>query len=320
MERKVQEIVTGTNAVGTQKVHPNAEQLDEGLSEKNGEMKIDPYEIIKNQIKLPSLPIIFNQISEAISDPRTSATRLADIISKDPSLSARLLKIVNSAFYSFPSKIDTISRAVAIIGTKELSALTLGTCALSVFEDIPSDLIDMKSFWKHSIACGIIARIIASYKNNTITERCFLAGLLHDVGRLIVFKHLPDQSKRVFIRARRTHSLLSDAEKEIMGFNHAVMGSILLREWGLPVTLEESIRHHHSITDCQTPLEPAIVHFSDIITNALGLGTSGEQFVPPLDPKAWEEIELPPGILGTTIQQADRNIDEVVHILFPYER
>ena len=317
--RKAQEITNGTYPAGVEEVCDHSTHLDHIPATENSGTKIDPSELIRNKIKLPSLPIIFDQINEAISDPGSSATHVANIINKDSSLSARLLKIVNSAFYGFPSRIDTISRAVAIIGTKQLSILALGTSALAVFKDIPSDLIDMRSFWKHSIACGIIARIISSYKNNTTTERFFLAGLLHDIGRLIILKYLPLEAKEALLRANRTNSLLCKTEEDVTGFSHALIGSMLVKEWKLPAILENAVRYHHACSECQSPLEPAVVHLSDIITNALGIGTSGEQFVPPLNTKAWEEIDVSTGILTATVRQADAHIAQTVHLFFPDE-
>jgi HD-like signal output (HDOD) protein len=317
--RRAEEIANGAHPAGVEETCDHSEHQGQDRVRKNTGPEIDPSALDRNEIELPSLPVVFSQINEAIADPRSSAIHVANIISKDSSLSARLLKIANSALYCFPSKIDTISRAVAIIGTKQLSSLALGTCALDVFKDIPRDLIDMRSFWEHSIACGIIARIISSYKENTVTERFFLAGLLHDIGRLTIFKYLPVQAKEALLRAKQTNSLLYETEHEVMGFNHTLIGSILLKKWKLPITLEDSCRYHHEIPDGQTPLEPSIVHLSDIVTNALGIGSSGEQFVPPLDTKAWDEIGLSTAVLSATAQQADRHVMETVRIFFPYE-
>jgi HD-like signal output (HDOD) protein len=278
--------------------------------------KYDPKKIIQSRIKLPSLPTIFHQINEAINDPKCSATHIANIISKDQSLSARLLQMVNSAFYNFPSKIDTISRAVAIIGTKQLSTLSLGTCALAVFKDVPSDLIDMKSFWKHSVACGIIARILASYKNNTLTEVFFVGGLLHDIGRLILFMSIPEISKEALLKAKETGCMLHQAENDLIGFDHSRMGGILLKEWKLPISLENIVRFHHIKTESQIKLDTAVAHIADIMANALEIGSSGEHNVPPLFPKAWAEIGLSAGIITATVDQAKHHIDETMQILF----
>jgi len=285
-------------------------------SEGSNDPKYDPKQIIRNRIKLPSLPTIFHQINEAINDPKCSATHIANIISKDQSLSARLLQLVNSAFYSFPSKIDTISRAVAIIGTKQLSTLSLGTCALAVFKDVPSDLINMKSFWKHSIACGIIARILASYKSNALTERFFVGGLLHDIGRLILFMSIPEISKEALLKAEETGCMLYQAENDLIGFDHSKLGGILLKEWKLPMSLENIVRFHHMKTESQIQLDTAVVHIADVITNALEIGNSGELNVPPLVPKAWAELGLSTGIITATVDQAKHHIDETVQILF----
>ncbi len=319
VRRTAQEITNGTHPPRVEGMCDQSEDLHQTPPEEGADFKIDPRELVRGNIKLPSLPAIFNRISEAINDPRSSATHVANIIAKDPGLSARLLKIVNSAFYGFPSTIDTISRAVAIIGTKELSTLALGMSVLKVFRDIPSDLIDMKAFWKHSIACGMIARIISSYHKNTISERFFLAGLLHDIGRLIMFKSCPVESKETLVRARRTQSLLCKTEEEVMGFNHAGIGGMLLKEWKLPLVLETSVARHHTPTAPQSRLEHAVIHVSDIAANALGIGSSGERFVPPLNTMAWEETGLPTAILNTAINQAEPHIAETVHVFFPNE-
>ena len=288
-------------------------------SEENTAPPLDPKSLLKSTIKLPSLPTIFHKISEAINDPRCSATHIADIISKDASLSARLLQLVNSAFYSFPSKIDTISRAVAIIGTKQLSTLSLGTCALTVFKDVPSDLIDMKSFWKHSIACGVIARILSSYKKDTVTERFFVGGLLHDIGRLIQFTCIPDLSENALLAAKETGTLLYEAEEANMGFNHTRIGSLLMKEWKLPAVLENAVRYHHNGLQSQIRLDTAVIHVADLITNALEIGSSGERLVPPLYSKAWEELELSTSIFDATIKQAEHQIQETTQIFLKNE-
>ena len=202
---------------------------------------------------LVSLPHIFTEINRVISDPRSSAVHVADVISKDPNLTARLLRIVNSAFYGFPSKIDTISRAVTILGSKELSTLALGTSVLNIFNDIPADLVDMKSFWEHSVACGIAARMIGSYKNIANTERLFVAGLLHDIGRIIIYKYLPSEGREMLLYAQQTDCLLRSAEMEVLGFDHGQIGAMLMQKWKLPVILEQALGYHHQTHPISAP-------------------------------------------------------------------
>jgi len=278
--------------------------------------RIDPNQLIRDHVKLPSLPTMYVQITEAINRPNSSASDIAKVISKDTSLSARLLKIVNSTFYCFPSKIDTLSRAVTIVGTRQLITLALGMSIISVFKKIPSDLIHMRSFWEHSLACGICARIIGSYKKIPNTERLFVAGLLHDIGRLILYSYVPIQAKNALIKARQDDDLLYNSEHEILGFDHSMIGGLLLKKWKLPVTLENSVKYHHSPQESKDPLEPAIIHIADIMTNAIGRGSSGERFVPALNPDAWKSLELSPNILSSTIKQMERQIEEIIQLLF----
>jgi HD-like signal output (HDOD) protein len=283
---------------------------------KNTTVDIDPNELIRDHVKLPSLPTMYVQINEAINRPNSSASDIAKVINKDTSLSAGLLRIVNSSFYGFPAKIDTLSRAVTIVGTRQLTTLALGMNIMSVFKKIPSDLIDMRSFWEHSLACGICARIIGSYKKIPNTERVFIAGLLHDIGRLILYSYVPIQARNALIKARQDDDLLYNSEHETLGFDHSMIGGLLLKKWKLPVSLENSVKYHHSPQESKDPLEPAIIHLADIMTNAIGRGSSGERFVPKLNPDAWKSLELSPNILSSTIKQMERQIEEIIQLLF----
>jgi len=281
--------------------------------------KIDFHKFIQRDMKLSTLPTIFMKINETIVKPRSSANNIASLIRKDTSLSARLLRIVNSAFYGFPSKIDSISRAVAIIGTKQLSTLASGVTIIDMFKDIPSDVIDMKSFWKHSIACGVNARIIASYQGIQNTERLFLAGLLHDIGRLVLYNYAPDHSVYALMKAKCANIMLNKIEYEDLDFDHAKIGGLLLKKWKLPVLMEHAVMYHHNPQKSRDPLEPFIVHLADIITNARGIGSSGEHFVSPLDLDAWECIGLSANILDLTIKEADRHIEEIFKFFYSDE-
>jgi HD-like signal output (HDOD) protein len=278
--------------------------------------KRDLFSLADGDVTLASLPNIFTEISRVIGDPHSSAIHVANVISSDPNLSAKLLKVVNSAFYSFPSKIDTISRAVMIVGSKQLSTLALGTSVVNIFQNIPADLVDMKSFWKHSIACGISARMIAGYKNVSHTERLFVEGLLHDIGRLLIYKHLAREGREILLHAQRTNCLLRSAELEILGFDHTQIGGMLLKKWKLPLMLEQAVGNHHQPSQSQYPLEATIVYIADILINALRIGTSGERLVPPIMPEVWTELGLPMEIFTNIVPLIDRQIEEVTRNFF----
>ena len=187
---------------------------------------------------------------------------------------------------------------------------------VSVFKDIPQDLIDLKSFWKHSVACGIIARALAKCKNISNNERLFVGGLLHDVGRMIIYGYLPQHAREALLRASESQAPLHSMEQEVMGFTHQSIGTMLLKKWMLPLTLESMVRYHHNPLGSKQPMDSAIVHTADVMTNALGVGSSGERFVPALNPQAWEILGIPASILGPTITQLDSQINEIVQLFF----
>ena len=165
-------------------------------------MSRDPRDLVKSCVEVSSLPMVFLRINEAISSPRTSVVDISRIIADDPGLTARLLRLVNSPLYNFPGKIETISRAVVIVGTQQLRDLALATSVLKLFEGIPGDLVTMQSFWEHSVSCGLASRILASYRQEPNVERYFVAGMLHDIGRLVIYSQAPALAREALARSR----------------------------------------------------------------------------------------------------------------------
>jgi HD-like signal output (HDOD) protein len=260
------------------------------------------------KIKLPEIPSIVNELNDITADPYASANDIAEIVNKSPSLTAVLLRIVNSAFYGFPAKIDTVSRAVTLIGSKEITGLALGLSTVQVFKDIPEDIIEMKSFLRHSLSCGLISRIIASQKNMPQTEQMFVSGLLHDIGRLIVYKYFPDQAKCIVKVAFDTQQSLYSAENEVIGCRHTDIGKFLLKDWKLSGALENNVHFHHQPSGAVDPLEAGIVHIADIISMGLGIGSSGETIIPHFDDETWDELKISPQLFKPAIDLAEHQL------------
>lgn len=273
---------------------------------------IDPIRFITEESAFGSLPMIFQKLLEVINDPRSSTTDVAEVICNDTDLTARLLRIVNSAFYGIRSKIDTISRAVTIIGSNQLLSLAMGVTVINFFKGVPNTLVDMDSFWRHSISCGIAAKLIASYHRTPNTERFFVTGLLHDVGRLLIFKELPEYGQAAILTARARKSLLPPVEEEIWGFTHHKLGGILLKHWKFPVSLEKNVRFHHEPLKAVNKNEAAAILLGDLMAHTLGHGSTGEIYAPKLTANVWDSLGLPLTFLAQTAIQVDYQLDEIV--------
>jgi HD-like signal output (HDOD) protein len=279
-------------------------------------MITSPRDLLNGYLEISSLPLVYEKLNDAVNNPRASMSDIARVISEDAGLTARLLRIVNSAFYGFPSRVDSISRAVTILGTHELRALALATSVTTMFKGIPVDLVSMDSFWRHSIACGVTARILATYRRVQNAERFFIAGVLHDIGRLVMYMKIPDQSRQAIVRSQEMQEPLFVSEREVIGFGHASVGSLLLEAWSFPAGLEEAVGFHHNPNAASRyPLEAAIIHLADIIVHAMELGSSGEQSVPPLDPEAWDRVGLPVSVLSPTVVQLENQFEDVVNMM-----
>ncbi len=278
------------------------------------DFKLDLYNGFKTQIQfsevhLPESPEIISEFNKIVDDPNSSANDIAAVVSRSPSLAALLLKIANSAAYGCVSKIDTLSRAVAILGTREVGVLAMVISSVQFFRDIPKDLIDMSAFLRHSLSCGLLSRILGAQAKMPHTERLFLAGLLHDIGRLVWYRYFPEQAKLVLNMARNTGLSIYEIEKECMGISHTQIAGCLLNKWKFPDTLINGIVFHHNPLRSPEPAEPSVVHMADIAINALGLGHSGGHIIPHFDPRGWHLLGIAPGALKTALDQTVQQVD-----------
>lgn len=264
-----------------------------------------------------SPPILYYQLREKLDDPNASFDDLATIVKTDPAMSARLLKIVNSPFYGFDEKVDTLTHALNIIGTEQLTDLALAAIVTSKFQGIPRDLINMETFWMHSIACGIAAREIAKRMSGVETEKMYLGGMLHDIGSLIIFKESPEDARKILLRCKESGENLFKVEKEILGYDHAEVGALLLTEWKLADRLAEMVKYHHQPTNAGDYLkETCIIARADVLVYEMKIGNSGEPGVPELDPRVLEMTPLSDEEINGLKEEITAQVDDTVRMFF----
>jgi putative nucleotidyltransferase with HDIG domain len=269
--------------------------------------------VIEDWIGSP--PPVYHKLHQAMQSPDASYGDFSDIISADPSLVARLLRIANSPFYGQDSKVETIVHAVEVVGIGHLTELALATIMVNKFKGIDKDLVNMQSFWMHSIGCGLAARAIAKNMGEQHVESYYTASMLHDIGSLIIYKKIPEKAREILTRCKSEGLSLSAVETEILGFSHAEVGAAIFTKWGLPASLVEAVQYHHNPSEAKNhPVFPAIVHLADIIAYEMDLGTGGEPTIPVLDPAAIQRTGLTRSFL-TDIQDSVRSqVDEAVSL------
>lgn len=278
-------------------------------------MAHDSESLVQSAKRLASLPKVYQRINAAVDDPACSLDDLARIIHEDPALAALLLKIANSALFALPTPATTITRALTVIGTRQLRDLVMATAVMSQFDGVSGKHIQMDSFWRHSIACGLAARVIATFRREANVESFYVTGLLHDIGVLVIYMELPKKADEILERTDREKALVHEVEREVLGFDHAQVGGALLARWKLPASMHQAVSNHHNPSRAkEADLEAAVVHVADIISMSMNMGSSGGIYVPPLSPGAWEKIGLPSSQLPAIVEQVERQYDDVVKV------
>jgi HD-like signal output (HDOD) protein len=266
---------------------------------------------LKQQIEklgqLPTLPQVVQKIVSMIDRPETSAEALGRLIEKDQVLSAKVLQLANSPFYGFPARIASVSHAVVVLGLNVVKGLTLGA---TVFDMMKA--AGMDELWRHSLGVAMVSHLLATRLEQKNPEELFVAGLLHDLGKVVMYVKLPETVLRIAEAVQTRDVSMMQAEREILGLSHAEIAGWLATAWHLPTVLKEPIMYHHQPSLATgAPMQTAIVHVADGLVKAMGCGSSGDDLVPLLSPDAWAAMKLNDEGLAACVAQAAHEFETI---------
>lgn len=258
-------------------------------------------DLLKGDLQLTSPPAIFFALKKTIEDPNKSMVDAGHIIEKDPALTIRLLKLVNSAFFGFPSRIVTISHAITLIGTRELQNLVLSTLIIDRFSMLPNGMLSMHDFWAMSLRTALTAKELAAHwKNNDEKESLFICGLLHEIGKLVFFRRIPELAREVGLLVESAGIDEIETERKIIGFDHYETGAELAKLWKLPEIISETIalhsypdktsRYKNAASIVRSANHITKMAFSDSETDLSPIGISDEQLSDIID-KVHDQFE-----------------------------
>ena len=222
--------------------------------------------MLRGAKKLPTLPGVAMKILEAVKQEETSLKEIADILSRDPSLSAEVLKAINSPFYGLSTKVTSVSHAVNLLGINTVKSLALSFSLVKNIKADKSNGFDYSSFWKDSLIGAVSAKIISEKIYPKFSDDAFLLGLIHNLGILVTNQCIPDQYSLVLKERERNLCSYQEAENQILGFNHMELGEYLVNSWGLPQNFSTPVRYHHEAEKLVTK-----DHDIDILTKILHL-------------------------------------------------
>ena len=258
---------------------------------------------------LPTIPSVLKQIIGVIEDPKASLQQIGRFISNDPALTLKILKMVNSPVYGFPGRISSVSQGVVLLGLNVVKGLLLG---VSVFDLMQKAMIGL---WEHSLGCAVVTRVLAKRKGIKEFEEVSIAGLLHDLGKVILILQFPKEYEGLMARAGSDKMLVYQAEKDFFGATHADVATWMTMKWSFPKSLVEMIGNHHRPgASTAAPVETAIVHLADILMRARGFGFAGDNCVPPVNPVAWKLLGLTEADLREVLQEAEDGMEAAAAI------
>jgi putative nucleotidyltransferase with HDIG domain len=247
--------------------------------------------------KMPSLPVTVTKIMEICNDPRTSPADLNKIISIDPVLMGNVMKLINSAYYGISQEITSLVRAIIMLGINTVKNLALSTAVLGNLGDIKNfQALNMDGFWRHSLCVGVTSKLIAKKRkvDPKKLEEYFIAGLLHDIGKIPLNNRLPEQYIEAMSLSDREHLSLVDAEKRAIGLDHAVVGRLIGEAWKLTAEIREAIEFHHVPEAYEGEHTELVftVSLANYFANYFEIGFSGDRFPVKPDPKISQTLKV----------------------------
>jgi HD-like signal output (HDOD) protein len=270
--------------------------------------------------RLVSLPDIYFRMKTILEDPDFTMAEVAVVISQDPAITVRLLRLVNCSLFGFAAKVETVSRAIVLLGSQQVHDLVLATAIAHVFRGMSSEIMDMRRFWLQSVRCAAASHQLAAIAGGCSRDRLFVAGLLHDIGHLIMYQAIPDLSLHALLAAREQGRPLYEVERDLIGFDYSRAGGELLSYWSLPESLRETTMFHNEPGRAERyRRETALVHLGVLLTRSIGGEGEFNEGLLTADPSVWPLTGLSPQACAALSELIAEESDEVVGLIFPGE-
>lgn len=255
---------------------------------------IHPRDLKQVVKEIPTLPIVYQELFSKMNNPDVSVPQLSEIVSRDQALSAKILKLVNSAFYGYKNEINSVNRAMVILGFRTIRNAAL---AISVFEYVAGGetnaFFNLENFWRHSLATASISKVVGRESGIKQQEETFVAGLLHDIGKLIMLKHFQDDFLEVCRFQQERKCTWRRAEEELLRVDHTRLARAILRSWNFPPNLVEAVSQHHSPDrGASYPRLVALVSLADRLSYELGMGAPASVKAEAVDPLVRTELGI----------------------------
>jgi putative nucleotidyltransferase with HDIG domain len=246
---------------------------------------------VVNRIKnLPTLPHIIPHLMRVLDNPNATAAEVGKVISSDQALMTKILKLVNSAMYGLPRRVSTLSQATAILG---FNAVRSTAIAATVFQNLGHGSFNRMKLWEHALGCAVSSKIIARRTGYQNAEEAFIAGLVHDIGKMIIDQFLNEDFLKICAQVEQDGMRMLDAELAVLGVGHPHIGGWLARKWNLPNTLVNTIVYHHEpqLAGADSKLV-SIVNIGDALTRLARIGSGGDIQPPQIHPTVWPQLNL----------------------------
>lgn len=262
---------------------------------------------------LVSLPEVYLKFRRVMENPNSDIGDFSEVVCCDPNLAGTVLKVVNSAFFGFPGQIDSISRAINLLGIGSLHDMVLGASAMSSL-DFPNDIVPLKTFWRCSLFTGVLARLLANQLNIRKSESLFIIGLLHEIGHLIIYSKYPWQAKQIIASLPQGNQMIHEAEQSILGFHYGQMGARLMAQWQLPLNFQIITYYQPTTRAPDYQLGTALVHVAHGYAHHY-FSDTGQTLEQLILPNAWGILNLLPEQIEATLEKAESACSDMEKII-----
>ncbi len=267
---------------------------------------VDVEKVLAGCKSIPALPSVVLEANRLLADASTPIEKVSNVLESDAALTSRVLRVANSSYYGMATRVSTLKEAIFVMGFNTVKNIVLTAAVSSMFEEKSGTLFDMEGLWFHSMGCAIASRILVGKNSPSLSDKAYVCGILHDLGKIVIAENLPAEMKEILEKSGQEKDLTwCETEKAVLGFSHPQIGAILAKRWHFPEDYHEAIRLHHGPgiesaapkdatekTGSATSLLVHGVYAGNILAKSLGLGKSACHIIADVDPSSLDLLGI----------------------------